>query len=72
MDRQRHHTEVPDVESLRQILATLVEWLYAISDTCMDLADAAKAAAQPQVESPDVVASRADSDASTRATTPTS
>jgi len=55
LDWQRHHTEVPDAEGLREILTSLMEWLYPISDTCTDLADAAKAAAHPEGDDADVV-----------------
>lgn len=61
LDWQCHHTEVPDADYLREILVTLVEWLYPISDTCLDLADTAKAAPHPAGETLDVDANRADS-----------
>lgn len=58
VDWQRRHTEVPDAEHLREILANLVEWLYSISETSLDLADASKPAAHPRVENVGIVANR--------------
>lgn len=55
-DWQRHHTDIPDSEDLREILASLVVWLYPISETCMDMADAARSAATRTMMEPDVLA----------------
>jgi hypothetical protein len=57
---QRQNPDVPDAEYLRELLASLVEWLFPISETCLDLATAAKPAARSHDKDAEEGAGRAD------------